>query len=72
MPWKINQQGDEFCVTRKSDGKVVKCHPTRKEANSHIAALYVNEPSAAKKSVGYGMLKSLIEERVVELKDATK
>lgn len=69
MPWKIvpNEDG-EFCVVKKSDGKVVKCHPTRKEANSHIAALYVNEPSAAKKSVGYGMLKSLIEERVEEIK----
>lgn len=68
MPWSVKQQGNEFCVVKKSDGKVVKCHPTRKEANSHVAALYANEPSAAKKSVGYGMLKSLIEERVVELK----
>lgn len=68
MPWKISEQNGAFCVVRKSDGKVVKCHDTRKEANSHIAALYVNEPSAAKKSVGYGMLKSLIAERVEELK----
>lgn len=68
MPWKISEQDGKFCVVRKSDGKVVKCHPTRKEANSHIAALYVNEPFAAKKSVGYGMLKSLIEERFEELK----
>lgn len=68
MPYKISEQDGKFCVVKKSDGKVVKCHDTRKEANSHIAALYVNEPSAAKKSVGYGMLKSLIEERVVEIK----
>lgn len=48
MPWKVSEQDGKFCVVKKSDGKVVKCHPTRKEANSHIAALYVNEPSGSK------------------------
>lgn len=69
MPWKIvpNEDG-KFCVVKKSDGKVVKCHPTREKARSHIAALYANEPSEAKKSIGYGMLKSMIEERVEEIK----
>lgn len=69
MPWKITKQNDgTFCVVKESDGKTVKCHPTREKAKSHLAALYVNEPSAAKKSTGYGLLKSLITERVEELK----
>lgn len=69
MPWKIvPNEGGKFCVVKKSDGKVVKCHPTEKLAKLHLTALYANEPSVAKKSVGYGMLKSLIEERVEEIK----
>lgn len=69
MPWRVvpNEDG-KFCVVKKSDGKVVKCHDTKAQANSHITALYTNEPSVAKKSIGYGMLKSMIEERVEELK----
>lgn len=68
MPWHIVKQDEMFCVVKESDGKTVKCHTTREEAKSHLAALYVNEPSAAKKSTGYGLLKSLITERVEELK----
>lgn len=72
MPWHIVKRGDgddeQFCVVKESDGKTVKCHPTREKAKSHLAALYVNEPSAAKKSMGYGLLKSLITERRDELK----
>lgn len=68
MPWQIKKQGNEFCVVTKDGGKLVKCHPTREKAKSHLTALYVNEPSAAKKSIGYGLLKSLITERVAELK----
>lgn len=68
MPWKISERDGTFCVVKKDDGKLVKCHPTREKAKSHLTALYVNEPSAAKKSMGYGLLKSAIEERVVEIK----
>lgn len=68
MPWKISERNGTFCVVTKDDGEVVKCHSTREKAKSHLTALYVNEPSAAKKSMGYGLLKSAIEERVVEIK----
>lgn len=70
MPWRIVKQDEMFCVVKESDGKTVKCHPTREEAKSHLAALYVNEPSTSKKSLdtGFGLLKSLITERAIELK----
>lgn len=68
MPWKIVKRDEQFCVVKESDGKTVKCHPTREKARSHLAALYVNESSASKKGLGFGLLKSLITERVEELK----
>jgi len=50
MPYFIRKQEDEFCVvegTKEEPGEVVKCHPTRKEAEAHMRALYANVEDAA-------------------------
>lgn len=48
MPWKIVKNGTQFCVIKESDGTTEKCHPTKAEAEAHMAALYANEGKAAK------------------------
>lgn len=52
MPWKIVKRENEFCVVKKSDGSVVKCHPTRDKASAHLRALYANVEDAARKGAG--------------------
>jgi HK97 family phage major capsid protein len=52
MPYKITKQDGKFCVVKKDDGSVVKCHPTEKEAQDHMAVLYSNVPDAGGKSIG--------------------
>jgi len=47
MPWHIEKNGNEFCVIKDADGTTVKCHPTKQEAQDHMAALYANEPGKA-------------------------
>jgi HK97 family phage prohead protease len=47
MPYKLTEQDGKFCVA-KDDGSVVKCHPTKNEAEAHLAALYANVPDAGK------------------------
>lgn len=42
MPWKIESRNGKYCVVRKPDGKVEKCHDSRGEAQDHMAALYAN------------------------------
>lgn len=47
MPWHIDPDHPEcsgFAVVKDDDGEVVGCHPTRKAAQSQLAALYANEP----------------------------
>lgn len=52
IPWKVYQEGDEFCVFKlKDDGsKGTKvpggCHSSKEQAEAHKRALYANEPSA--------------------------
>ncbi len=62
MPYEIKkEQGDpdgEFCVYEK-DGKKIKCHPTQKEADDHMAALYANVEEAKGKSLDTDMLVAL-------------
>lgn len=41
-PWHIEQSGDEYCVIVNETGESVGCHPTRGEAEDHLAALYAN------------------------------
>ena len=52
MPYKIEKQNDQFCVVKETTGATVKCHPTQKEAEDHMAALYANVEDAARKGAG--------------------
>lgn len=47
MPYKIMQMGNRYCVIKDS-GKVVKCHPTKEQAEAHLRALYANVKDAKK------------------------
>lgn len=46
-PWHIEQRGDQFCVVKDEDNSTVACHPSRADAEAHLAALYANVPDAA-------------------------
>ncbi len=53
MPWKAIERDDEWCVYQINEddepvGETLGCHPTSDEANEQVAALYANEPEAAK------------------------
>jgi HK97 family phage prohead protease len=45
MPWRIEKREGKFCVIKETDGSTEKCHPTRKEAEAHMKALYASETS---------------------------
>lgn len=50
MPWHVVSDstqcpaGRPYAVIKDSDGSVVGCHATRDDADSHLGALYANEP----------------------------
>ncbi len=44
MPYHIEMQGNDYCVVKDADGKVMGKHPSREEAAKQMAALYANEP----------------------------
>lgn len=49
MPWSIkrNYGGCKgYAVVKDSDGKIVGCHSSRKDAIDHQRALYASEPTA--------------------------
>jgi uncharacterized membrane protein (UPF0127 family) len=46
MPWKVEKQGEQFCVVNSQTGKTVHCHPTRDKALAQMRALYANVPDA--------------------------
>lgn len=47
MPYHIGKQGSYGCsgypVVKDSDGTVMGCHETDKDAKAQLAALYINE-----------------------------
>jgi len=49
MPYTIEEKGDEYCVIKEDTGEEVKCHPTMKEAQAHLAALKINVEEAEEK-----------------------
>jgi HK97 family phage prohead protease len=51
MPWHVEHRDDEWCVIKDADGSTEKCHPTREQANRHMAALYAAEPDARSSDV---------------------
>ena len=51
MPWHISNKHADckgFAVVKDSDGKVVGCHSTRKDAEAQLAALYASEKDTQK------------------------
>ena len=50
MPWSMEKNHPQcpldkpFAITQDSNGKVMGCHMTRKEALAQMAALYAGEP----------------------------
>jgi uncharacterized protein len=46
MPWHIAKKGNQYCVIKDSTGESEGCHPSKAKAQSHMAALYANEPGA--------------------------
>ena len=49
MPYFFRKDDDKYCVyqgTKKEPEKLIKCHPTPKEAQAHVAALMSNVPDA--------------------------
>lgn len=48
MPWHIAEQDGKHCVVKDDTNETVTCHDSEEQAKAHIAALYANEPSAAK------------------------
>jgi len=57
MPWLIRKRDDQWCVYREVNGEpegdTLGCHDTEAAAQAQLAALYANEPEAAK-SAGPG------------------
>jgi hypothetical protein len=52
MPWKIQKDGEEFCVYKEDDkgepeGKSLGCHPDQAGAKKQLAALYASESGKA-------------------------
>jgi hypothetical protein len=50
MPWRVEKQGNRYCVV-KIGGGVVACHDSRVQAIKQQRALYANEPSARRASM---------------------
>jgi HK97 family phage prohead protease len=51
MPWHVDDNHPDcsgFAVVKDDDGEVEGCHETREAANRQVAALYANEPDAAR------------------------
>lgn len=51
MPWHIahNVEGcSGYAVVKDDDGKVVGCHPSEKDAQAQLAALYASENKVSK------------------------
>lgn len=55
MPYHIGKIGSYGCsgfpVVKDSDGTVMGCHKTEKDAKSQIAALYANELKARQETL---------------------
>ena len=65
MPYKIIEQDNEWCVFKHDEkgepaGKTKGCHPTRKEAEAHMRALYAAEEPA--KSFSFDEKRRLVEQ----------
>lgn len=50
MPYHLEKQNNRYCVVKDGETTPIPggCHDTEQEAQDHMAALYANEPDAAK------------------------
>src|SRR5512139_2899795 len=69
MPWHVGKSSScpgskPYAVIKDSDGSVVGCHETKAKADRQLAALYANEPKAAKAAMwpGYADLDQQADE----------
>jgi hypothetical protein len=52
MPYKIDQDGQKWCVVKDDgSGKVMGCHESESDAKRQLSALYANEPAAEVESL---------------------
>jgi hypothetical protein len=49
MPYSVGKQGNKYVVKKKSDGKIMGRHSTRKKALAQVAAIYANEATETEK-----------------------
>lgn len=47
MPYAVESRGDEWCVVKEADGKVMGCHASRGQAVAQQRALYASEAQTA-------------------------
>lgn len=54
MPWVVKKSDDKFCVFKKGSDSPIDggCHKTRKEATSHMRALYANVKEFSEAATG--------------------
>lgn len=70
MPWDVVKRGAEWCVVKRTDNTVEKCHATEAEANQHMAALYSSEAGGhAAAAGGCTCQHAEIDEITVEMLD---
>lgn len=51
MPYRIEKQGDKFCVFKEGDDTPIACHDTRQQAEAQRRALYASEGGKASTQV---------------------
>lgn len=72
MPYTIKKQGEQWCVVKDSDGKVMGCHDTKGEAQDQMAALKANEAGRngsdiERRSMGHVELRAASEDKPDQL-----
>lgn len=53
MPYHVTRSGEcpaskPWAVVKDADGDIMGCHATERDADQQMAALYANEPAAAR------------------------
>lgn len=51
MPYKVEKQGEQWCVVKEGDGKSMGCHDSQAKAEAQMRAIYANEHKALEDKV---------------------
>lgn len=62
MPYRIQSQGDQFCVVKEATGESVGCHPSKEKATSHLKALYANVHDSAVQEFSMAIVKATVKD----------